>query len=373
MKNSIKPSEQLRRDSKLAVKQFFRRFSRKYKTEADYAETIFLLLKLSEILKCKRCGKTEIVRQYGAREAKCLKCKKRIRITADTVFRRSKTLGPWLAAILMMEQGIPFNASDLSKGCGIRHSSAWTTVKKLSMIINQYMTSHPNLPTVYSAAFAEVFTKRSLATPANEHPRSEQNEFEQSANRIPDGNQEQGDGQNQSPVVDSSHTEKKEVAVRVLNTGELKILELLQAGPMNAAEINLEMDLSTGQLASHLLALEMDQLIECLAGGNFRLFEGKASKNVPVGSPASLEEILAGSENSSRLVVAAKVVMEHLKREFGGISRKYLQLYLANYWGLVDKTRWSGATLVEACRRSEAITGREIRAFVSPLFVAIAA
>lgn len=56
---------------------------------------------------------------------------------------------------------------------------------------------------------------------------------------------------------------------------------------------------------------------------------------------------------------------------FQGISRKYLQPYLAAHWSQSDKSRWKEGILMYECGRSRYISGEEISGFVSPPLVKI--
>jgi hypothetical protein len=54
---------------------------------------------------------------------------------------------------------------------------------------------------------------------------------------------------------------------------------------------------------------------------------------------------------------------------FHGISRKYLQLFLAEYWCLLDKNRWKIDSLLMECQRFGFVHDKEIPAYESPQLV----
>ncbi|HEY9758574.1 MAG TPA: hypothetical protein V6C97_25640 [Oculatellaceae cyanobacterium] len=55
-----------------------------------------------------------------------------------------------------------------------------------------------------------------------------------------------------------------------------------------------------------------------------------------------------------------------LFQNFDGVSRKYIQLYLAAYWCYKDRTRWFSEQLFSACFRSPPVSYAEILLYSSP-------
>lgn len=65
-----------------------------------------------------------------------------------------------------------------------------------------------------------------------------------------------------------------------------------------------------------------------------------------------------------------KPFFDFVRRVFQGISRKYLQLYLAVYWCSLNRRRWGVGRLFSACMRSRRRCYRARLNFVSPPVVA---
>jgi hypothetical protein len=58
-----------------------------------------------------------------------------------------------------------------------------------------------------------------------------------------------------------------------------------------------------------------------------------------------------------------------LRDAFHGISRKYLQIYLAELWCGSDRRCWPGGRLLKECSRHPIIREDEVLSFISPLLV----
>jgi hypothetical protein len=64
--------------------------------------------------------------------------------------------------------------------------------------------------------------------------------------------------------------------------------------------------------------------------------------------------------------------IELIRATHQGISRRYLQTYLAFCWSIFDRTRWDLRALFQACGKFGMITDAQLKLFVSPDVVLIA-
>ncbi|MBZ0189683.1 MAG: hypothetical protein K8F91_25785, partial [Candidatus Obscuribacterales bacterium] len=93
----------------LVLNRHWREFEEQFETEADCLEALFA--RLEERARCANCSGQSFDRAYGSRQMECLHCGRKVRLTAGTFFHRKKCLRAWLAAIWLMERGVPLNAS----------------------------------------------------------------------------------------------------------------------------------------------------------------------------------------------------------------------------------------------------------------------
>src|SRR5579883_1534268 len=172
------PSQEKRRFSskKASLESAWQQFDAMFKTELDCIEELWKSILKDEGIRCFNCGNLRLERDYGSRQIKCSACKRRSWFTAGTLFNRARLIRPWLAAIWLLEQGIEINAFILHNLVDIAYSTAWTIMKKLSMVLDNQMTAEALA--VPSSVFVIVFSRRSRETPAGEHPRAEQQKFD---------------------------------------------------------------------------------------------------------------------------------------------------------------------------------------------------
>lgn len=256
---------QTRQEEEMRLSELWQEFNSTYPDEAVCVETICDALHGE--LKCKTCGSSRVLRQYGQRLGRCGDCKADIYITAGTFFHGIRSFRPWLAAIWLRERGIAVKSTMLATLLPIAVSSAWHLLKKIDFVVQNLLSEEDSAQAVSSALFARTIKKRSKETPARRHPYAEQE----------------------------------------------------------------ELDKQTGHSLLH-------------------------------SSPISLSaDTLASLSDGVHFICAS----------FQGISRKYLQPYLAAHWSQSDKLRWPQGNLMYECGRSRYISGEEISGFVSPPLVKI--
>ena len=114
--------------------------------------------------------------------------------------------------------------------------------------------------------------------------------------------------------------------------------------------------MTVSQVMAALTMLELEQLIEEEFGGRF--------KAVPKPWKSNSSENL---DSTAKAIVQDFVCF--LKTSLHGISRRYLQFYLARFWCLRDRISWARGKLLKACTSSNRIRKSDILKYVSPLWV----
>ncbi|MBX9667984.1 MAG: transposase, partial [Candidatus Obscuribacterales bacterium] len=119
--------------------------------------------------------------------------------------------------------------------------------------------------------------------------------------------------------------------------------------------------LSTQDLSLSVISLQLVGLIAPAAGERYRRLEADVG---PIERPSTTNE----SADSKTVVKVDEIesFKTYIIGLHGGISRKYSQLYAANYWCAMDQQRWGDGALMLACLRSEAKTREDILEFNSP-------
>jgi hypothetical protein len=261
----------------------------------------------------------------------------------------------------MKEDGVDFNAGDLHRLGYIAASTALEILKKLNTVIFSEMEAESNAIDVYSGQFAPIVCKRSLETPANEHPTTEQDELEKRLLSKDQGAFAPGSSQS------SGGTHSRRAAVNALSGPQLAVYELLSTDPIDFETLREKTNMPIGPLSATLSLLELEELVERLTGDKYVCSTGGAAasrKAWAMQSSNGEDAAIYGTEMISSSI-------NFVRSGFHGVSRKYLQLYLAAHWCHVDRARWSSNKLLKACRRFREVKPAEIRAFVSPLFMKV--
>ncbi|MBS1992330.1 MAG: hypothetical protein JSS83_17525 [Cyanobacteria bacterium SZAS LIN-3] len=298
-----------------------------YGSETECSEIILQKIETLRPPQCRRCQWTEIERKYGERFGICQNCKARYYLTAGTFFHGMKKARPYLMAIWLAERGIVYNANRLHKVADNAYASASKLFKKINTVIENLMTDCPITRQVSSGSFTELFIKRSTETPAREHPSAEQTEVEK-----------QMMAENQFSQTSPAEAQLDGLAALVFKHLSDKPISFDTLLELTGAE--------TGNLSATLLLLTMDELVESLPGNLF--IRAKVSYNFPPASQEALDSF-----------------QYFIGDVFHGISRKYLQLYLAFYWACIDREYWQPNSLLHACCRFRPIELQELKSFVS--------
>lgn len=338
-------------DAIAALKGFEEIFS----TEKDWME--HLLSQLFIEAKCKKCQSQNIRRVDKSRDYFCNDCGDISSLTAGTFFTGIRKAGPHLKLIMLLEKGIKFNAFQIHEQLGIAYSTCLNLIKKLSMVIEQQMEdfSRP----IFSASFLTIFKKRSRLTPIKEHPQAEQRMAEKAiAGQV--SMHKMSKAKTKSTEQNENRAEKFDCKnIQSLNPIERKVFSLIETGKIHLDEIIIQSQLTYQELILPLFNLERLNLIKRMPA-DFYI--------------CKMKEV---SECSSKIGVAysrktkeqVKEFVDFMHKTFDGISRKYLQNYLALYWCLKDKIVWGNGKLLQACLKAPEIPYREIILYETPLDV----
>jgi hypothetical protein len=335
-------------------------FDMQFPTEADCLEELSRRCDGDEALSCKSCGSFDLQREYGGRVSICKFCSKQSWLTAGTFFARIRSARPWLAAIFLLERGVSFNASDLHRLVNIAASTAGQIIKKISMVIHSYLEMEAAAIEVPSGLFFPIIGKRSLETPANKHPIAEQEEMEK---RMIENETESIAAVTSSAIVTKGLLSG--VAASGLSGHQKAVYELLSTKPVHFEELLQQTKLPVGTLSSTISMLELEGLIKGQAGDHYVL----ATEEGAAGKQGINTQATYGPDPTIEAHDSIAASIDYVRAGFHGISRKYLQLYLAAHWCYIDSKRWSSNSLLKACNRFREITYADIRAFVSPLLV----
>lgn len=343
----------------------WQQFESQFPTEDDCWRELYRRLEGNGQVKCCHCGGKDLDENSKARVRRCRKCNKKTWLTAGTFFNRMRFARPWLAAIWLMEQGLVISSLKLHKLVGIAQSSALHILKKLAIVIESHFED--DAASMSSGLFCRVFCKRSRLTPAREHPVKEQEEMEKNWQMNADLILETRrtnlftsiPGQRTDMDVDSligAHTRVSMIENNLAGQ-EKEIYDVLSEEPILFDDLCKATGMSVSDISATLTLLEIAGATERLPGDRYVRFISNKSVSKP----------FAGSRLQSKMAVSDFI--NFVCAGFHGISRKYVQLYLALYWCHMARTRWCNGSLLQACLQFGRISHDQILAYVSPLIV----
>lgn len=324
-------------------------FEARIPDDAAAMEFVLQTLLTSSALHCQ-CGKTvkKKLRSKRPRTLICKNCKKEIWFTANTPFKRAERLKAWLGAIYLMGHGAIVTSNKLAELGGTAISTALNIVRTIGLVIeNERQKEKADISIqVPSKEFDSLFCRRSLLTLPKVHPSTEVNDPQ--ANVESDKNQKQ--------------TGEEAGTVEHLSECVLEILELISNEPITADQICQRTTQSVSAVASALVMLEIEGLIQSQPGGRFsRRSDNKKNHDNKRG----------GQTNMAAAMPLVGRVIDSTRSIRGGISRKYLQVYLAAIWCQLDRARWNEEKLLLAFLRAPEITYQDILNYESPPFASI--
>lgn len=338
-------------------------------------------LKEDDLLYCRNCYGTDLTIALSQRKYSCTRCKIDGSITSNTFFSRVRKLWSWYAAIWLADHSIIINSCFLADITGIASSSAQHINKSIMCVLAETKTTE--VSEVSSLHFFDIIRKRSILTAKLSKPISEEIEIydrrkAKATNRTGSSKAESPDnsgkkrgawktGSNcqtgtakKEQVKDlgnrqrgvSSGKDSKTLKGERHSADELVIIALLQRGDMSIESILKKTRWDVSRLNVALTILELFGKIKIVAGGNVSIMSSpdlfnqeNATRDQETQRECRLSSFYHANKRHSCLIekcagrtseAGAKSLIAHvtsfkigIKRIFGGISRKYLQLYLS--------------------------------------------
>lgn len=346
------------------LETFYREFKECFPTLEVCMAALWKLFGLCEI-PCTRCGKQ--LRVESERSISCPACRKTNWVTARTALHKVVRPDVWLAIILLEGSGIPFSSNKLATLLDAAKPTVRDARCKIGFAATQWMEEE-NPDVVSSAKMVEVYDRHSMETPYQQHPRAEQQEMERrefekesayaevhgttsehSETRSPtqpnktssNNNDDNNSGDPSPPPAGGAIDPIQEV------------LKLLADGPLHFDVIAAKTGMDVGTLSSLLTILELDGEVQGKAGGVYQLNSRSTGQAQNILSP-DIQQFIQD-------------FIEFIKTYLHGISRKYVQLYLANYWYHRCRRSFEPIRLTKAWMARGHISSAELRGYVTPL------
>ncbi len=305
---------------------------------------------------CHGCATENQLLNFEERSIKCRNCKRKIWLLGGTFFSRVRRFRPWLAAIWFIEEGVMITAAEFARLVKIANSTALMIFKKLSIVIESRMEkSSERIP---SAHFSKTFYRRSRETPAGKHPREEESAAAAKVGQNP---------QRRMQMVKVNRANERTITKRerklvktLIGKAEKAVLSLVSDHPVSYDRLCKQANLATGEFSAALTNLELFDFVIRLSGDQFVLGDSPYASPVK-GSPS--QKLI-----ERRRAIASRFV-DFVRANYRGISRKYLQNYVALFWAYMDKRVWAPNTLMSACVSYREIRDDEVIFYITPLDV----
>lgn len=317
------------------VHEVWRNFNIEYPSEQACLDKL-LSISTDDDFSCPDCGEVlQTKREENGRLLICI-CRKKTWLLANTVFHGVRRPRAWLAALYFLSHRIIISASAFARLLEISPTTAGNIFKKIGIAVNNKMSF---LPELSSAVFIEVVNKRSRETPARQHPVTEQDEMEKN---VPGPEEEQAD-----PFAETAYEESREELAFQKSIFE----NLIDGQNFDAIHDQMEKsfgEISTGRVLGSLVMLELKGLIV----QEFCIYRRALKK----------KKLDLHPENKAKVIP----FLEFIRETFQGISRKYLQLYMATYWCITDTESWEPEKIFEVFKSASRVTYKRILSFVTP-------
>jgi transposase-like protein len=318
-------------------------FERLYPTDEECWRELYLVVKKWKSFDCSRCGSDSLERLRG-RMLKCTRCGRVTSFTRGTFLAHIKRPRAWHCALWMTQRGVALSSSKLHRLVGVSQSSALAILHAVRTVILEHMGEAQYL--VSSALFAQAIYKRSMETPARKHPTAEQEEMEQEEAEAVATFTGQEMSQSKSPAYQPSELEEM-------------VLQELSEKPVTIEFLCDRTGIALGELMEALTILELESQVNSVPGACY--VRSQEPKNKPPDS------------SSTEIKEAVNAAMDFICLHFHGVSRKYLQKYLAAYWLWNDTTHSLRETLIDQCIRFGPPILEDVFAYVSPPLVRLRA
>ncbi|MBX9671179.1 MAG: hypothetical protein K2X93_26560 [Candidatus Obscuribacterales bacterium] len=317
------------------IKRMVAKFKEIVRTEEDAISFILELYRDSGGFQCT-CGNV-LSQSFNTRMTKCGDCKRDCWVTAGTMFDHAHRLVPYLTAVFLRTNGVEMQKGELGDVVRVSASTAGEILKKISMVVVDQMTG--DFQEFSSAAFLQVYSRRSRATPAFAHPRAEEEVFEL---------------QRESAPIATS-----EIAAPELEPQHAQVYELIpEEEGITFDQLLDQTGMSIQLLSESVVHLEaLSGLIRLIPGGRYirrEIAQARQNRSTPIGHPSE-----------------AGLFIDYVETLHGACSRKYVQLYAADFWCSKEPERWKNKGLFHACLRSKKKRSEDIVTYVSPAYIKV--
>ena len=334
---------------------------KKYLEEFDTAEKRTQdLLKQIHFKGCAYCGTDDVRMNPGGRSAYCASCRVNSYVTAGTFFHGMSRLDVMHPLLYFLEAGIEFSSNQIKTLFDCAYNTAWEGNKRIQKVIAEAMEN--TVDAIHSCLFEPLYLKRSLETPAKQHPRAEQKQFDAS-----DGNATTA--QNEADEADEAVVPPKQAsALKAANQkssmpiNESSLFNLIGDDPISVNTVIARQTKSISEVYYELLQLELDGLVERLPGDCY----ARKQKTKAILPELHISSIQLIETTEDQLLDKVGKIISFLKEVFHGTSRKYLQYFLGTHWFYHDKIFWKKGELFQQCARHERISLEQIKKFVTP-------
>ena len=292
---------------------------------------------------CTYCDENEFEETLDFRVYKCSTCGKLNRIFAGTILFRVQRLRAWFAGLWFLSSGVLYSRKEFSNLFGV----ALDTAQRISDTISIHLTEKMSqLPSVPSAAFKEIYGRRSIETPARKPPIAEQTEMEKNSKQNTSAN-------------NGTESSKERIAAddKDLNADEKTVLSKLNSEQFSSLDSLLDScNMEFSELTTILGILQLKGLVESSPGQLFKLPKKEPSLQFALSETCKL---------------TIEDFINKVKTVWHRITRKNVQLHLALYWSTVQTDIWKNTDLFFDILDQEPLSRGQIRGYISPLSVHI--
>jgi len=274
---------------------------------------------------CKACGRKQRKAAQRERVFECYKCKTKTYRTAGTYFHGLRRLHPTFARIWIHEDRAVLSINKFTELFDLAYATGWKIEARLQAVLEKEMDKHDDVFELITTVFNPVIRKRSIVSVAEEHPDYEENDDEQ-------------------PELEEQEN---------LDEDQQSVCAFLKVQPEEFDNLFQASGMPIGKFAAALASLELEGIATRHAGNKFSL-----TKTNPM--------LLIGNQEKEVLQQFYDYI-----RNLHGISRKYLQRYLASFWARGALRRWSKGTLLKSCMKYRRLSYGEILAYNSPKIVRV--
>lgn len=397
------------RAKKEEIADVWNAFNLCFKDEESCWQHLTIKLTVSGQIKCPRCPNSPLVNTKNFRVQKCLGCKKRVWIFADTSYTKKRKLRPRYAAIWLIEHHIEISENCFSEIADISQNFGSAIQKEIQIALEGPVMEDSFF--IGSRHFDNHYIRRSVKTPRDKPPVSEEIAQQQEENQT---YLESTNGQNQNKF------EKPVLSVQfpALSKIEQDIFDYIKAGgTVQVNSIASALSLSSAEALIAISMLEVLDLVEMVPGGNIRLQKSidiaPGNANIAPGHLGKWTSDFAGarkknrarsqercwdmsckrcrsSRKSKRMENLSEKFSEYVKGTHQGFSRKYLQLFVVTHTFMMrkrhkdqvqigkvlqenemqpDTTQSKHFSILDCCLSFGPIKRQDIMNYVSPLLI----